>query len=138
MKRLKVFASLLALTGLVIASFAFTSKSYHSKVVNIVCFKYTGPISSTAPLRPDATDIVNKANWTNLNKVEPNNTDCPTPRQVICAICFDTDIYPLDANGKPPFASGSTFSNTVLAHYNVVTDQGLMFNSITFYFKAYP
>jgi len=135
MKRLKIFVAAILLTIFLTSSLAFINRSYHDKAFVTKCFIYVGPTSCIPPIRPTSSDMQNKNNWV---EVIGGTVNCPPPRQTICAICFDDATYPLDPNGKPPFVAGSTFTNTVLAHYNSPADHDLTFNGIRFLYRACP
>ncbi len=131
MKNLKIVLASLLLTVAVVGLSSFASKSYNKKAFSTVCFKFNGSIVSG---HPTSTEVVVPGSW--LSGANPS-TDCISPKEVICVICFDNVTYPL-VSGQPPFSVGSTFSNTVLAHYNVPTDDGKTFNGITFWFQQRP
>lgn len=117
------FAAILAV-GTIATVFAFTSKeAVPAKKLATVSFLYTGPRPATA------ASATNPANWT-------AGTPSPVlPFQVLHAISFDDATYPLDANGKPDFASQPTLTSTVSANATNPSAHGTTINGITFYFS---
>ena len=152
MKRFKFLASALLLTALAIGTYSFTSGKLH-KFATTVCFQYTGPTTSTAPIHPNATDAttstISGTNYTRThNPADATLPNCTTPLQTLCGICFDKTVFPTktDVNGVeiPDFGAAGNADLVTLIQNNYAYNgmgQGQTFTlhgkSVTIYWRAY-